>query len=143
MSRLEGLKLPTTDGGVATLGVVSFEIQFSLAIGLAHVFEVEPTTVAFLAIHDASDGLGQDASHLASTNTQLVIDAAMIPLREGATIPKAFSDGEDYELLFTSTMKPPEDIATAIGFVQRRTNEEPKVVTTKGEDISMFGWMHE
>ncbi|HJN72172.1 MAG TPA: thiamine-phosphate kinase [Phycisphaerales bacterium] len=92
---------------------------------------------------DISDGLGQDASHLASTNTQLVIDAAMIPLREGATIPKAFSDGEDYELLFTSTMKPPEDIATAIGFVQRRTNEEPKVVTTKGEDITMFGWMHE
>jgi thiamine-monophosphate kinase len=91
---------------------------------------------------DISDGLGQDASHLASTNSQLVIDTSLIPLREGATLPSAMSDGEDYELLFTSATKPPEDLAMPIGFVQRRNATDPKVITTSGEDISKFGWAH-
>jgi thiamine-monophosphate kinase len=92
---------------------------------------------------DISDGLGQDASHLASVNTQLVIDTAMIPLREGATIPSAIADGEDYELLFTCATKPPKDLATPIGFVQQRNALDPKVITTAGEDISNLGWTHE
>ena len=91
---------------------------------------------------DISDGLGQDASHLAMDKTQLVIDTTLIPLRSGATLPEAISDGEDYELLFTSSMKPPENLATAIGFVQQRDPNQPAVITTKGEDISMCGWVH-
>ncbi|MBC8203253.1 MAG: thiamine-monophosphate kinase [Planctomycetes bacterium] len=92
---------------------------------------------------DISDGLGQDASHLATEISQLVIDTALLPLREGATLPKALSDGEDYELLFTSGSKPPEHLATPIGYVQRRTPSEPKVITTTGEDVSNLGWSHE
>ncbi len=91
---------------------------------------------------DVSDGLGQDASHLATSNSQLVIDTAMIPLRKGASLPSALSDGEDYELLFTCVSKPPVDFATPIGFVQRRNQSEPKVITTTGEDISNLGWSH-
>ena len=51
-------------------------------------------------------------------------------------------DGEDYELLFTCVSKPPVDFATPIGFVQRRNQSEPKVITTTGEDISNLGWSH-
>ncbi len=92
---------------------------------------------------DISDGLGQDASHLATNKTQLVINPTMVPLRKGAILPSAFSDGEDYELLFTSAMKPSENLATPIGFVQHRNANEPKVITTSGEDISNLGWSHE
>jgi thiamine-monophosphate kinase len=92
---------------------------------------------------DISDGLGQDASHLASARTQLVIDTAQIPLRKGATLPEALSDGEDYELLFTSAMKPPEHLARPIGFVQQRDENQPSVITTTGDDISKCGWTHE
>ena len=35
---------------------------------------------------DVSDGLGQDASHLAKDGIQLVIDTTLLPLRSGATI---------------------------------------------------------
>ncbi|MDP6541982.1 MAG: thiamine-phosphate kinase, partial [Phycisphaerales bacterium] len=51
------------------------------------------------AMIDISDGLGQDASHLATDSLQLVIDSSLLPLREGANIMNALSDGEDYELL--------------------------------------------
>jgi thiamine-monophosphate kinase len=99
-------------------------------------------TIEINTMIDISDGLGQDASHLATNRAQLVIDTSLIPLREGATLPNALSDGEDYELLFTSAMKPPEYLTTAIGFVQQRDPNQPAVITTKGEDISMCGWVH-
>ncbi len=88
---------------------------------------------------DISDGLGKDASHLASETLQLVINTELLPLRKGATIVNAISDGEDYELLFTSESKPPSRLATVIGKVQLG---EPKVITTTDEDISSFGWNH-
>ena len=99
-------------------------------------------TIEINTMIDISDGLGQDASHLATDRAQLVIDTSLIPLREGATLPNALSDGEDYELLFTSAMKPPEYLTTAIGFVQQRGANQPPVITTDGEDISHCGWTH-
>ena len=99
-------------------------------------------TIEINTMIDISDGLGQDASHLATNRAQLVIDTSLIPLREGATLPNALSDGEDYELLFTSAMKPPEYLTTAIGFVQQREANQPPVITTDGEDISHCGWTH-
>ena len=99
-------------------------------------------TIEINTMIDISDGLGQDASHLATDRAQLVIDTSLIPLREGATLPNALSDGEDYELLFTSAMKPPKDLTTAIGFVQQREPNQPPVITTDGEDISHCGWTH-
>ena len=88
---------------------------------------------------DISDGLGQDASHLASESLQLVIDTDLLPLREGASIEGAICDGEDYELLFTCTVKPPSHLATVIGRVELG---EGAVLTTAGNDISKCGWVH-
>ncbi len=89
---------------------------------------------------DISDGLGQDASHLATDQLQLVIDTALLPLRKEATIDSAISDGEDYELLFTSAVKPPANLAKVIGKVELGTR---KVITTSGTVISDCGWNHQ
>ncbi|MBT4530680.1 MAG: thiamine-monophosphate kinase [Phycisphaerae bacterium] len=89
---------------------------------------------------DISDGLGQDASHLATKELQLVIDTDLLPLRVGATIERAVSDGEDYELLFTSATAPPDYLAKVIGTVQQGTN---KVITTTGTVIADCGWSHQ
>ena len=88
---------------------------------------------------DVSDGLGKDGSHLCRNGIQLVIDPNLLPLREGATIEGAINDGEDYELLFTSSVEPPAHLATVIGRVEQG---EGKVTTTAGEDISSCGWVH-
>ena len=89
---------------------------------------------------DVSDGLGQDASRLAKDGIQLVIDTALLPLRSGATIEGAISEGEDYELLFTSATEPPKHLASVIGKVEKGDN---RVTTTDGKDISNSGWVHE
>ena len=58
------------------------------------------------AMLDISDGLLLDARRLArASQADLKLDAARVPLRAGARLPDALSDGEDYELLFTA---PPE-----------------------------------
>lgn len=55
------------------------------------------------AMLDISDGVLLDASRLArASHVDVVIDAARVPLRSGAALPRALSDGEDYELLFTA-----------------------------------------
>jgi thiamine-monophosphate kinase len=92
------------------------------------------------AMIDVSDGLGRDASHLANETLQLVIDTALLPLRNGATTEGAIADGEDYELLFTSATKPPTELATVIGFVEEGKST---VTTTDGVGISHCGWNHE
>jgi thiamine-monophosphate kinase len=89
---------------------------------------------------DISDGLGQDASHLASDTLQLVIDTSLLPLRTGATVDNAIKDGEDYELLFTSAVKPPTHLATVIGKVEYGTD---KAITTSGTVIADCGWNHQ
>ena len=79
------------------------------------------------AMLDISDGLLLDAMRLAdSSNVSLMLDLEKIPLRAGAVVPNAFSDGEDYELFFTSPEKltafPGNDFAqlTCIGRVIKR-----------------------
>jgi thiamine-monophosphate kinase len=89
---------------------------------------------------DISDGLGKDASHLATDSLQAVIDTSLLPLRSGATIEGAISDGEDYELLFTSSKIPPTTLATVVGRIEIGTN---KVITTDGTVIANLGWNHQ
>lgn len=53
------------------------------------------------AMIDVSDGLLLDASRMASaSDTALRLNLNAVPLRPGADLPGALSDGEDYELLF-------------------------------------------
>jgi thiamine-monophosphate kinase len=58
------------------------------------------------AMMDVSDGLWKDAQRFASASGLSVeIEEKNIPLRHGADIQMALSDGEDYELIFAI---PPE-----------------------------------
>ena len=79
------------------------------------------------------------ASHLATKGINIIIDTSLLPLRAGATVEQAMRDGEDYELLFTSSTVPPAHLATVIGKVQTGNNT---VVTQSGVDISNCGWNH-
>lgn len=59
---------------------------------------------AHLPVHammDLSDGLAKDLPRMASASgTGFVLDESSLPLNEGCTPSQAWSDGEDYELLF-------------------------------------------
>lgn len=57
------------------------------------------------AMIDISDGLGRDAARIAAASgVRIVIEGPSVPLSEGATdIPRAAAEGEDYELLFTTS----------------------------------------
>ncbi|MCM8529992.1 MAG: AIR synthase-related protein, partial [Lentisphaeraceae bacterium] len=53
------------------------------------------------AMMDVTDGLLQDAAKVAkASNCSLVIDEKLVNLRLGADLKMAFTDGEDYELIF-------------------------------------------
>jgi thiamine-monophosphate kinase len=75
------------------------------------VFEPRLAEGQWLARHklasslmDLSDGLGADLPRLArASGVHFQLDHAAIPRARGATLPAAFNDGEDYELLFTAT----------------------------------------
>ena len=94
------------------------------------------------AMIDVSDGLGRDASHLASDDLQLVIDTASIPLRGGASIEQALSEGDDYELLFTTSKLPEHELVSVIGRVVSRTTGSQSVINEHGDDLSTMGWEH-
>ena len=89
------------------------------------------------AMLDVSDGLLLDARRLAvRSGVDLEIDADAVPLRAGAQLPDALSDGEDYELLFCA---PPGAPGTVIG----------RVLPGKGEirlpgvkQIGKYGYEH-
>jgi len=56
------------------------------------------------ALMDLSDGLGADLPRLAeASNIDFYLDEKAIPLARGATLSMACNDGEDYELLFTTS----------------------------------------
>lgn len=52
------------------------------------------------AMMDLSDGLAKDLHALTPRNTAPAINRDALPLRAGATVRAALTDGEDYELLF-------------------------------------------
>jgi thiamine-monophosphate kinase len=50
---------------------------------------------------DVSDGLAKDLHALEPANAEAAIEAHALPIRAGATLRQALSEGEDYELVFT------------------------------------------
>ena len=89
------------------------------------------------AMLDISDGLLLDARRMAQAScVNLEIDVSSVPLRAGARLPGALSDGEDYELLFCG---PPGLPGTVIGRVLPGTGE----VRTPGlAEIGKYGYEH-
>lgn len=50
---------------------------------------------------DVSDGLAKDLHALEPANAQAALQASSLPIRTGATLRQALTEGEDYELVFT------------------------------------------
>lgn len=107
-------------------------LHFTPRLDLAEFLLREAT-----AAMDISDGLLLDARRMAeSSKVDFVIDSAKVPLRQGAELPSALSDGEDYELLFCGREGLP---FPAIGKVLPGTG---KVSVPGYEEIMSYGFEH-
>ncbi len=103
------------------------------------------------AMIDISDGLAADLGHICDeSHVAAILDAAAIPLREGADLAAALGDGEDYELLFTLSAAdaelllavPPTGVSiTRIGTIAAGSGV--KIRDAAGErSLEQGGWEH-
>ena len=89
---------------------------------------------------DVSDGLLQDADHIAgASKVALALDSSLIPLSLRATLTDALHGGDDYELIFTASESPPalECGVTRIGEVIQGSG-----VLLDGERVAGSGYRH-
>ncbi len=125
---------------------LTFEPRLQLALALAERCDLH-------AMIDISDGLGRDAGHIAEmSRVQIVIDAQRVPCSPDCDWRRALSDGEDYELCFTTAAgeKVPGELCgaplTRIGIVREQRGDGPCVIVRDGGreiDASQFGWEHD
>ncbi len=86
---------------------------------------------------DVSDGLLQDAAHLAAASgVCLDIESARVPVQPGAQLQQALRGGDDYELCFAAASPPPFD-AVCIGRVVDGTG-----VLLDGAPVVIAGYQH-
>ena len=85
---------------------------------------------------DVSDGLSQDARHLARrSGCRIVIELERVPLAPGAELGD-LGFGEDYELL--AAVEDPD------GFIEIGRCEQGSgvVLLLRGEQVALDGWEH-
>ncbi len=87
---------------------VTGELGNSRASGHHHAFTPRLSEGAWLAgrkevrsMMDVSDGLAKDLGSLTPRGSVADLEVASLPLRSGASVRSALSEGEDYELVFT------------------------------------------
>lgn len=80
------------------------------------------------AMQDVSDGLLKDSARMAeASGLALVLEPEKIPLRRGATVEAALTNGEDYELLFA--------VPPSLAFRLERAWSFPTVLTRIGRFV--------
>jgi thiamine-monophosphate kinase len=85
---------------------------------------------------DITDGLALDLHRLCK-ESGVSAEIESIPLLPGATLDQALFDGEDYELLFTSTRR--QNPGFCIGTI---TKGQPGRIFFRGEQVSPRGYDH-
>lgn len=92
----DGIYVTGTLGGSIGGKHLDFTPRLKEAQWLAEHFEIS-------AMMDLSDGLAKDLPRMARmSGCGFEVNRKLLPLSEGVTVEDALSDGEDYELLFTS-----------------------------------------
>jgi len=86
------------------------------------------------AMIDLSDGLAQDLSHIAKeSNCGAVIYESLIPITRNSSLKSALFYGEDFELLFTSSLKGQLTVA-------QKKLAQPIGEIVKGKGVVLVRW---
>lgn len=99
------------------------------------------------AMIDISDGLSTDLAHICEeSRVGAVIEQASIPIAPTATLEDALHGGDDYELLFTSSKRVPQQIAgvaiTEIGNIVKGSGVRIQDERGKTKRLKPLGWQH-
>ena len=121
-----------------------YHLEFEPRITLARQLARDPNTRPHCMI-DLSDGLARDLGHLCSG---AIVEASSLPLRHGVgSWQEAVGDGEDYELLFTSSAaQMPRKIGpvpiTRIGTVTDHDCLQIRLTNGSMANLIGRGWEH-
>jgi thiamine-monophosphate kinase len=140
---------------------VSMRIPARLPAALAAHLYPQPRVAQGLALvrrglasaaMDLSDGLSTDLHHLCEeSDVAAEVDAAALPIADGATLEDALHGGEDYELLFAASegTRMPRALSgvpvTRVGRVMRRRRNGPVVTLVDAggsRALEARGWEH-